>query len=180
VVAAKGSTLKRIAKPPTDETRWILGARLTLWLAVVFILLNIAHLAYRMTIPSLGWAGPDPENLDVAEPYFQVETNAVGSPSSLQTGDLILAIEDLSAQQILTFSDIFENPAPPSWEKGSVVNLIVQRRGQVINLKAPLTHWTAAAWMRTNFGSFIEIWDWLVTLLLFGIGTFTFLKKPGN
>ena len=172
--------MKKGTSPTTAETHWTLGARLTLWLAVVFILFNLVHLVYRFTIPSPGWAGPDPENLDVAEPFFQVDTNAVGSPSPLQSGDMIFAIEGISAKQILTLSDLSEMLVPSEWSVGGDAKMTVMRNEQTIQLEVPLTHWTAAAWLQTNFGNFSELWNWLVALLVFGAGTFTFLNRPGN
>jgi len=168
------------APPPAIETHWALGARLTLWLAVVFILLNLVHLAYQFTIPSPGWAGPSPEDLYETESYFQVDTNAVGNPSPLQSGDLIYSIEGISAKQILTISDLSEMLIPPGWRVGGEAKMTVLRNEQTIQLEVPLTHWTAGAWLRTNFGNYSELWSWLVTLLLFGAGTFTFLNRPGN
>jgi hypothetical protein len=180
VAAAKESIVKKAILPTNRETHWTLGARLTLWLAVVFILLNFVHLAYQFTIPSPGWAGPSPEDQNETESYFQVDTNAVGSPSPLQSGDSIYTIDGISAKQILTISDLSEMLVPPGWSVGGEAKMTVLRNEQTIQLEVPLTHWTAAAWLRTNFGSFAELWSWLVTLLLFGAGTFTFLNRPGN
>jgi len=164
--------------PPTSETRWTPGARLTFWLAVIFILLNIVHLAYRLTIPSLGWAGPDPENLDVATPYFELDFNAVGVPSSLEPGDIVQAVEGITPQQVL--DDFFNAPRPSNWRIGETVELTIVRNGQPSSLDATLTHWTMSAWWLTNFGRFDGIPNWLVALLVFGVGAFTFIKRPGN
>ena len=93
--------MKKGTSPPPREIQWTRSAWLILAAAILFVALNIAHLAYRLTIPSLGWAGPDPENLNVAIPYFELDFNAVGVASTLEPGDIVQAVEGISAQQIL-------------------------------------------------------------------------------
>ena len=69
---------------------------------------------------------------------------------------------------------------PPEWTPGGNIRLTIERGGKTFELVAPVVHWTPQAWLVTNFGSFGEIWDWLMTLLLFGTGAYTFLRRPGN
>ena len=75
-----------------DETRWTPGARLVLAVAVLFVLMNIAQIAYRFTIPSLGWAVLDPYSIIEVDPYIKLNFNAVGAPSALQPGDIVEAV----------------------------------------------------------------------------------------
>ena len=164
--------------PPSRDTQWTRGAWLTMAAAIVFVVLNVAHLAYRMTIPSLGWAGPDPETLNVATPYFELDFNAVGALSNLETGDMVQAVEGITAQQVL--ADFLNAPRPANWQIGETVQLTVLRDDQTLSLKVPLEKWTLSAWWKTNFYRFDSIMNWLVTFLVFGIGAFTFIKRPGN
>ena len=53
----------------TRETRWTSGAWLILLAAILFILLNVAQIGYRFTIPSLGWAGTNPDNEETASEF---------------------------------------------------------------------------------------------------------------
>ena len=136
--------------PPSSETQWARSAWLILAAAILFIALNMAHLAYQMTIPSLGWAGPDPETLDVATPYFELDFNAVGAPSDLKPEDLVQSVEGITPQQVL--DDILNAPRPSNWRIGETVELTIVRNGQPSSLDATLTHWTMSAWLLTNFG----------------------------
>ena len=163
---------------PSRETQWAPGSRLVLVAAILFLALNVAHLAYRMTIPSLGWSGKDPESSDIAKQYFELDTNAVGYPSLLQSGDKILSIGGITAKQVL--DNILVAPKPSNWQIGKTVQLTVLRGEQTLMLDVPITHWTPSAWWLTNFGNFDAILSWLMFLLLFGVGTFTFIKRPGN
>lgn len=170
--------MRKGATPPTSETRWTRSAWLTLVAAILFLALNAAHIIYRLTIPSLGWAGPDPETLDVATPYFELDFNAVGVPSSLEPGDIVQAVEGITPQQVL--DDFLNAPRPSNWRIGETVELTIVRNGQTSSLEAALTHWTMSAWWLTNFGRLNGISNWLVALLVFGVGAFTFIKRPGN
>ena len=60
------------------------------------------------------------------------------------------------------------------------MQLTIDRDARLIELETRLIHWTPSAWLTTNFGSVSSILGWLVTFLIFGIGTFTFLNRPGN
>jgi hypothetical protein len=164
--------------PPTSETQWTRGTWLILAAAILFVALNVAHLAYQMTIASLGWAGPDPETLNVATPYFELDFNAVGAASTLEPGDIVQAVEGITAQQVL--DDILKAPRPSNWRVGETVELTVVRNGQTLTQNVSLVHWTLSAWWLTNFGKSEGILNWLVTLLVFGVGAFTFIKRPGN
>ena len=147
--------------PPSRDTQWTSGAWLTMAAAIVFVVLNVAHLAYRMTIPSLGWAGPDPETLNVATPYFELDFNAVGALSNLEPGDMVQAVEGITAQQVL--ADFLNAPRPANWQIGETVQLTVLRDDQTLSLKVPLEKWTLSAWWKTNFYRFDSIMNWLVT-----------------
>ena len=171
--------MRKGATTPTSETQWTRDAWLTLAAAILFVALNAAQIAYRLTIPSLGWAGPDPETLNVATPYFELDFNAVGASSALASGDIIKTIGGIGARQILA-----KFPAsvvrPPNWEVGEKVELEIHRGGQALAIEAPIVLWTVPAWFRANFRHFSAAISWLVVLLLFGVGTFTFFQRPGN
>ena len=162
----------------TDERRWTAGAWLSFIAGILFILLNAAHILYRFTLPSLGWAGLDPDDQTQAEAFILTE-QAVSGPSPIKPGDAVQSIAGISAKEIIDqVLPTFQKPE--NWEIGENVSLTVGRQDRSVALDVQLVHWTAGAWWKTNFGSFSEIWNWLVTLLLFGAGTFTLLNRPGN
>jgi len=160
----------------STETHWTRGAWLTLLASGLFIALNVAQVIYRFTLPSVGWAGPDPETLDPA--YFLLQSNAVGAPSPLQPGDVLQEVGGIPTSQMPNNFLIF--PSPGDWRVGGKVVVTVSRAGQSLDFEVPLVHWTFKAWWSTNFGNFSALWNWLITFLLFGVGLFTFLNRPGN
>jgi hypothetical protein len=170
-----------IASPSTRnasaETRWTRGAWLTLIAAGLFLVLNIVQVAYRFTIPSVGWVNFDPTAQDLS--YFQLQFNAVGAPSLLQPGDIVRNIGGFPAAQILD-DPLVPRSLPEDWRVGGKVWVTVSREGQLLEFEVPLVHWTLRAWWSTNFGNFSALWNWLTTFLLFGVGVFTFFNRPGN
>jgi hypothetical protein len=160
----------------STETRWTLGFWLTLLASGIFIALNVAQVIYRFTLPSAGWASPDPETMDLYT--LQFKFNAVGAPSPLQPEDVLQEVGGIPAVQLLNNIGTF--PPPGDWRVGGKVEMTVSRAGQLLHFEVPLVHWTFKAWLSTNFGNFPALWNWLITLLLFGVGLFTLLKRPGN
>ena len=98
------------------EAQWTLSARLVLLAAILFIGLNVAQVVYRFTIPSLGWAGLDPETEETI-PQFRLLFNAVGAPSPLQPGDTVLAVDGIPSSKVL---EGFPSSSlvPADWEAG--------------------------------------------------------------
>jgi len=144
------------------ETRWTRGAWLTLLAAALFIALNIAQVAYRFSIPSLGWAGPEPDTEESA-PYFRLAVNAVGAPSPIRPGDIVQAIDGITATKVL---EEFPSSSsqPPNWEVGENVWMTVVRDAQAMEFEAPVVHWTLAAWWLTNLSHFGALWKSSVEL----------------
>ncbi|HSF82262.1 MAG TPA: hypothetical protein VLA49_13550 [Anaerolineales bacterium] len=165
--------------PVNPEMKFDRSAWLTLLAAGLFIALNLAQVAYRFTLPSLGWVGPDPDDESFEEVVFLLDTNAVGAPSALQPGDLVVAIGEVPTETILKdFPASLNRPA--GWQIGETITLTVERDGLTLNVDAPLVRWTPAAWISVNLRNIQKVWLWLTTLLLFGVGVFTFLKRPGS
>jgi hypothetical protein len=161
-----------------NETRWTIGAKLALTAAAIFLLLNIAQVAYRFTIPSLGWTSKDPDTEEVTY-EFRLEVNAVEASSPLQPGDAVQSIGGIPVSQIITPVPT-PHIRPEFWQIGEKVLIAINRAGQPLEYEIQLIHWTHGAWWLTNFGGFNALLNWLITMLLFGVGTFTFFKRPGN
>lgn len=161
----------------SQETHWTSTARLIVLAAVLFLGLNFAQVLYRTTLPSLGWVGSDPET-DETQIQFRLVSNAVGAPSLLQPGDIVMAVSGVSPVEALeTFSF---SQRPSGWQVGSRVRLEITRGAQMLELEAPVARWTLGAWLAHNLGDFFVFWNWFPALLVFGAGTFTFFNRPGN
>ncbi len=172
--------MTRPAVGADPETRFDRGARLVLIFALIFIALDIAQLAYRFTLPTEGWATNPDENDPGVYDFYLIE-NMEGAPSPLQPGDALHIIGGIPAAQILNPDSLDSLPPPPAgWQPGGSVPVTVIRDGQTLEFDIPIVNWTFAAWLRNNFADLIRLVEWLITLILFGVGLLTLLKRPGN
>ena len=167
-----------MAETSIDERRWTRGAWLTVLAAGIFIALNLAHVAYRFSLPSLGWVGWDPDS-DEGRGQFWLAANAVGAPSALQPGDVVTHLGEVN----LGAYDALESellPRPARWRAGERITVTVERQGQALVIEAPVVRWTWAAWWRTNLFDPRRLWEWVVTALLLGLVGYTLAHLPGN
>jgi hypothetical protein len=163
-----------------DETRFNRSAWILLFLALIFIALDIVQLVYRFTLPTEGWWIYSDEN-DPGVYDFFVQENLVGTPSPLQPGDGLHIIGGISSKQIMNFENgNLTSPPPSGWEAGRQIPVTVIRDGQSLTFDIPIVHWTLRAWLRANFASFSGVMGWLISLVMFGVGLFTVLRRPGN
>ncbi len=160
------------------ETRFDRSARLLLLGALLFIALDLGQLAYRFTLPTEGWAiDPDSANPDAGS--FYPTKNIVGAPSPMQAGDALHIIGGIPADQILN-SDSLGRLRPAGWQAGGHVQVTVIRQGQSLSFDLPIVNWTFAAWLRWYFADVGNVLGGLTTLILFGVGLLTVLKRPGS
>ncbi len=146
------------------------------WLVLIFalllLLLGTAQLLYRYTLPTDGWSVYTEE---IAETIFLFDHNLVGAVSELQTGDGILAVNGVSVQGSATSRPI---DAPPGWEIGRTVIMLVQRGQDQLEVAVPVVRWTAAAVIRYNLLDLTGLASVGSALLMLAIGWFTFLRRP--
>ncbi len=160
-----------------SEGRFDRTARLLLLGALLFLILNVAVLAYRFRLPTEGWAiNTDESYQGVSE--FIVISNVAGAPSPLQPGDILRVIGGYTSAQI---QRNMRGPIPPpGWKAGGQVTVTVIRHAVALTFDIPIVHWTLAAWLRSNLGDLGSLTSWLSALIMLGVGLFTFLKRPGN
>ena len=162
-----------------SETRFSRSSKLLLLFGLVFILLDIAQLAYRFSLPTEGWE-INPDSNDFGDYNFYVIENVVGAASPLQPGDGLHIIGGIPAEEIINIKSILNMPTPTGWQVGAEIPVTVIRDGQSLNFEIPLVNWTFEAMLRINFADLSRLEGWLAALIVFGAGLLTFIKRPGN
>jgi len=160
-------------RAPANEQRWTrrLGhsGRAVLLLSLLLIVASSVHVAYRLSLPTEGWAYTSE---DVGEVIFT--RNLAGGASPLHPGDSLRAVEGIDTVSI-------ESGLAPRlsdrWQAGTLIRYTVVRDGRVMDLDVPLKRWTVGAVLRYNLGSVGGASVWLADLLMFGIGLFVLLKR---
>lgn len=157
----------------SQETRFTPAAWGVLAFALALLLFSVGQLAYRFTLPTDGWSVYTEE---VAETNWIYDANLVGAPSELQPGDSPLIVGGVSVQG--TASSTYR-PAPPGWEPGARVSVLVQRGSEQIWVEVPVVHWTGLAFWRYNLGELSTLGDSLGALLFVLVGLYAFWRRPG-
>ena len=138
---------------------------------MVLIIVSSAQVAYRLTLPTEGWAYSDED-----ESPFLFTRNLLGAPSPLRPGDRLVAIEGVGGREFV--GDRLPPPLADDWRSGQEVRYTVERDNAVVDAVVPLRHWTASAVLRNDLVSVRGVGRWLAALLMLGIGVFVLSKRP--
>jgi hypothetical protein len=151
-----------------DERRWSFGARLTLALAIGYLLGGVLYTLAAFQQPSDGWNASN----NVTTGWVTVLNQ--GGADVLHLGDRILAIEGVNVDM----SDPPRHEPPPNWRIGATARYTIVRDGRTLDLDVPLVQIPAVMLPRfillgvdgTSFAA-------LLTLLS---GVVIFLLRPGS
>ncbi|HSN73822.1 MAG TPA: hypothetical protein VL334_01880 [Anaerolineae bacterium] len=155
-----------------DEGRFDRGAWLTLAVACGWSLVVIAFSLYVYRFPTDGWQYGSADNRQGA---FTAEINLSGTPSVLEAGDRVVAIDG----QQLTPDGI--PPFPPDLQVGQTVRYTVERGEQTLAVDVPLVQLDALALWRSLVGQLrLEPREMIVSLAALLVVAFAFFLRPGN
>ena len=155
-----------------NSPRYSTGARLVMGFASLLLLLGIAQLLYRYTLPTDGWAVYTEE---IVESIYKFDRNLVGASSDLQTADGVLAVDGIP---LVGTATSYYVPAPPGWHVGQSVVMLVQRGAEQIEIEVPVVQWTGTAVIRYNLLYPAQLAAITGALMMLVVGWFTFLRRP--
>ncbi|MBK8986605.1 MAG: hypothetical protein IPM39_11070 [Chloroflexi bacterium] len=150
-----------------DRNGW-----LVLLAAVLVLLLSMAQVAYRLTLPTDGW-GVLTEEIEGANWIFY--ENLVGAESDLQRWDEVLAVDGRSVSGSASNAYV---PAPDNWQIGQTVTMLMLRDGVELEVAVPVVAWTGTAVWRYHTATPGKAGTLLGAVLLLIICWFTFLRRP--
>jgi len=154
-----------------DEKHFGRGAWLTLIVAFTLALLPLPFVLYTLSAPTDGWT-TNTEGFS----SFTFEQNILGAPSSLAPSDRLVALEGAPIAEY----EAARLRTPSGWVAGGSLQYTIEREGQQITLDVPQVNWTLISWLRYNTKTPSDAASKLASILLLGIGLYTFLKRPGN
>jgi signal transduction histidine kinase len=129
----------RTATPESRRAHGETGFNAASWavlgVALLIFALSLAHTFYRLSLPSDGWFRSGNQN--EGEPYT-FDDHPTGTPSPLQKGDVLLAIEDQPFEAIRTRAFTLQSQRPSNWAVGHVVRYTVLRAGRTLAFDVPL------------------------------------------
>jgi hypothetical protein len=150
-----------------NRTAW-----LTLLVVIVALVYSVADLAYRFTLPTDGWQVSEGEGLG-----FAYEKNLLGSPSGLQAGDQVIALEGIPADWRTIDPS---SPLRDSWRVGATIDYTVLREGEEIHLPVTLVHWQVGKWVTALLRDPVRLVGTLSRVVLLALAFFVFLRRPGD
>ena len=153
------------------SSRFDRGAWIILIFALGLILLSLAQIIYRYTLPTDGWAVITTDSFDAPNWIYYI--NLAGAPSDLRPGDELLAVDDLSVQGTASLGD--ESP-PADWIAGQHVTMTVLRDGKQLSVEVPVINWTFSSLWRflTSIFGAVPV---LGAVLMALVGLFTFWRR---
>lgn len=153
-----------------NERRFDQRSRLVLMLALLLLVGGVAQKAYRLSLPTTGWSSSD--QIDTGRPVF--EQNLLGKPSPLQPGDVFVAVEGVSFDEL--GRHMLAKP-PATFEAGETVSFTVLRDGERMVLETPLYRWTFEGLLQAFL---FRLQNDYTTLLALAITIFVFWQRPRN
>ncbi len=159
---------------PADTRRFNRTAWITLALSLGLILFSVAQKAYRLTLPTDGWAFTTGEigSADQDRPTYN--HNLLGTSSLLQPGDRLLGVVDQPFEVIYTQARSGQIQPWPNWRAGETVRYTVERAGQPVEVDVLLYTWPSGTVFRETLTN-LSLW---ASLLLASVGWFVFFKRP--
>jgi hypothetical protein len=153
-----------------SETRFNRSAWLTLAFAALLFVYSIALIAYRFTLPTDGW-----RTNEATEVGFNYTENLMGFPSGLQPGDNVVAVEGNPANW-----DAISPSLREAWQAGATLEYTVVRDGREMQVPVTLGHWQLGKLLQGLLRDPSGLVSQLTPFLLLFLGSFVFLRRPGN
>jgi len=149
------------------------------WLVLMVSLMlvggSIAQKAYRLSLPTDGWASHDGAVGSAYQDHPIYDRNLFSRPSPLGKGDVLLAIDGHAYQQLLARARGIGAPRLPAWQAGSSVRYTVVRHGRHIALSVPLYSWNP---LQALLDILTDL-SVLAALPLALLGWFVLFRRPG-
>ncbi len=156
---------------PKTAARFDRGAWIILIFVIAMILLSLAQIIYRFTLPTDGWEVITSVSFD--QPNWIYYNNLAGAPSDLRREDELLAVDDLSVEGTASVSGL---PVPTNWVAGKNVTMTVLRDGQHVSIDVPIVQWTLGTlWHKLS--SLAGAASVFGALLMALVGLFTFWRR---
>jgi len=160
-----------------DERRFDRGSWIALAYALFIFVYTAAQTVYTMSLPHDGWITFS----RVAEAQeVRFEFNALGQPSDLRHGDLLVAVDGKPMTQVYAESLVFSRLRPPNWPDGHILHYTVRRGGEQLTVAVPVHYYSLleyqAAFLRWNSASHLA--QVVSSLLFFVLGGYVFFRRP--
>jgi hypothetical protein len=144
-----------------------------LLLAVLFLTISLAQTIYRLTLPSEGWSFA--RDTTGSGSHLIFDRNLTRRTSTLQSGDLLLAIDDQPFYKIQTNALVAAPQNPSGWRVGNSLEYLVERNGRLKTVNVALMRLSTAQ-IFANLGRDLLLNPGPLVMLI--IAVYVFFRQP--
>ncbi|HSF82260.1 MAG TPA: hypothetical protein VLA49_13540, partial [Anaerolineales bacterium] len=133
------------------------------WMVIIFslamILYAILAMAYYLTLPTDGWLVNEASDLP-GKNYIE---NVMGGVSTLQPGDRVVALDGIPVEMMDQLPAL-----AGGWRVGAVIDYLVIRNEQQLNIPVTLMKWQAGKWFLNILLNPVQLAELFSQFLLLG------------
>ncbi|HXV44684.1 MAG TPA: hypothetical protein VEC96_16605, partial [Anaerolineae bacterium] len=156
-----------------DSSQFNVASGVVFTLALLILAVSQAQAFYRLSLPWDGWSFS--RNLTGSGQQLIFYQNLAAGSSPLQSGDVLLAVEDQPLEELLAGALTLQPQRPPNWFVGGITRYTVLRGGEEMTLLVPLIR-LAPAQIGSSMGGNLLLTPSLLPALL--LGFFVFFRRP--
>jgi hypothetical protein len=163
-----------------NERRWNAGAWAAAGYALLIFAFNMGMALFSTTWPTDGWMITGDTQSNPPQIIFEVRLS--DAPTSLQSGDRLLAINGQTVEALLESQHNFTQLNPPEWPDGTLLGYEIMRGEETLLLDVPiqrLSMWEyfIGGYRHADLAGLAQIAG---SLAFFLTGLAVFLLRPGN
>jgi hypothetical protein len=156
-----------------DASQFNMTSGLIFTLALLVLAVSQAQTFYRLSLPWDGWSFS--RNLTGSGRQLVFYQNLAAGSSRLQSGDVLLAVEDQPLEELLASALTLQPRRPANWFVGGTTRYTVLRGGEELTLSVPLIHLNPVQ-IASSIGSNLLLTPSLLPALL--LGFYVFFRRP--
>ncbi|UCH60798.1 MAG: hypothetical protein JSV61_04780, partial [Anaerolineales bacterium] len=153
------------------EKRFNRSAWLVMIISLAMILYAILAMAYYLALPTDGWLVNEASDLP-GKNYIE---NVMGGVSALQPGDRVVALDGIPVEMMDQLPAL-----AGGWRVGAVIDYLVIRNEQQLNIPVTLMKWQAGKWFLNILLNPAQLAELFSHFLLLGLAVFIVFRQPGN
>ncbi|MCE7982504.1 MAG: hypothetical protein DYG89_15035 [Caldilinea sp. CFX5] len=161
----------QLAERRFDRRSWAMLA-----FAGFILLYSLALVVYIARLPTDGWAFQF--NLAQPDPGYVFTEYYGTTPSPLQPGDVLVAVEGKPVARIFAEAFALQSPRPAHWQVGNMVDYTVERNGHQLALAVPIIRLPPQIFWTYILQQWGGGWLLLMSLSMMAIGFVVFWQRP--
>jgi hypothetical protein len=162
-----------------DERRWATSSYLAAGFALFLFLYNLVSAVRSAELPTDGWMFTGSANDE--QQHIEFTLHFLSEPTEIEAGDMLLAVNGQSTQQLAEAGHAFFRLEAPDWPDSTRLHYTLLRDGQTLNVEVPVRR--VSFWQYFSLYKQVGISQWVQLfggLFFLTVSLVVFLLRPGN